>query len=81
MSYLYQIEKLPQDEIASKLKMHPYRIKMLCRTLVKIKYKEILNIIDELFKMDTKIKEMAIDPVTCLELFIINFNDIKIGNK
>ena len=54
---------------------------MLCRTLVKIKYKEILNIIDELFKMDTKIKEMAIDPVTCLELFIINFNDIKIGNK
>ena len=67
--------------MATKLKMHPYRIKMLCRTLVKIKYKEILNIIDELFKMATKIKEMAIDPVTCLELFIINFNDIKIGNK
>ena len=81
VSYLYQIEKLPQDEIASKLKMHPYRIKMLCRSLVKIKYKEILNIIDELFNMDTKIKEMAIDSVTALELFMINFNDIKVGNK
>ncbi len=81
VSYLYQIEKLPQEDVASKLKMHPYRVKMLCRSLVKIKYQEILNIIDELFKMDTNIKEMAIDPITCLELFMINFNDIKLGNK
>lgn len=81
VSYLYQIEKLPQEDIAIQLKMHPYRVKMLCRSLVKIKYSEILNVIDELYKMDTKIKEMAIEPVTALELFIINFNDIKKNNK
>jgi DNA polymerase-3 subunit delta len=80
VGYLYQVEKKPQDEIASILKMHPYRIKMLCRSLVKIKYQEVLNIMDKLFDIDTKIKEMAIDPITAIELFIINFNDIKIGN-
>lgn len=81
VSYLYHMEKISQDEIAIKLKMHPYRIKMLCRSLVKIKYRELLNVINELFKMDTNIKEMSIDPVTCIELFITNFNDIKVGNK
>ena len=81
VSYLYQIEKLPQDDIAIQLKMHPYRVKMLCRSLVKVKYIELLNIMDELYNIDTKIKEMAIEPVTALELFIINFNDIKKNNK
>ena len=77
VSYLYQVERIAQDEVATKLKLHPYRVKMLCRSLVKIKYKEILNVLDELYLMDTRIKEMAIDPVTAIELFIINFNDIK----
>lgn len=77
VSFLYQVEKKGQEEIASILKMHPYRVKMLARSLVKIKYKELLNIMDELFNLDTRIKEMAIEPSTGLELFIINFNDIK----
>lgn len=77
VAFLYQVEKKGQEEIASILKMHPYRVKMLARSLVKIKYKEIINVLDELFNLDTNIKEMAIDPSTGLELFIINFNDIK----
>lgn len=77
VAFLYQVEKKGQEEIASILKIHPYRVKMLARSLVKIKYKEIINVLDELFNLDTNIKEMAIDPSTGLELFIINFNDIK----
>ena len=77
VAFLYQVEKKGQEEIASILKMHPYRVKMLARSLVKIKYKEIINVLDELFNLDTHIKEMAIEPSTGLELFIINFNDIK----
>lgn len=76
-AFLYQVEKKGQEEIASILKMHPYRVKMLARSLVKIKYNEIINVLDELFNLDTHIKEMAIEPSTGLELFIINFNDIK----
>ena len=77
VAFLYQVEKKGQEEIASILKMHPYRVKMLARSLVKIKYKEIINVLDELFNLDTHVKEMAIEPSTGLELFIINFNDIK----
>ena len=77
VAFLYQVEKKGQEETASILKMHPYRVKMLARSLVKIKYKEIINVLDELFNLDTHVKEMAIEPSTGLELFIINFNDIK----
>lgn len=80
ISYLYTIEKNNQDDIASELKIHPYRVKIICRNLVKISYFQLLNVIEKLYQLDLKIKSMEIDPLIGLELFIINFNSY-IGRK
>ena len=79
VAYLYQIEKNQQDQVASILKMHPYRVKIMCRTLTKISYSQILNIIDKLYELDCSIKGMKVDSVTGFEMFLINFNDYKNG--
>lgn len=77
ISYLYTIEKNNQDDIASQLKIHPYRVKLICRNCMKISYYQILNIIDELYQLDCKIKMMEIDSSLGFELFLINFNNLK----
>jgi DNA polymerase-3 subunit delta len=79
VAYLYQVEKYQQDDIATMLKMHPYRVKMMCRTLTKISYKQILNIIDRLYELDCSIKGMKVDAQTGFEMFLINFNEYKNG--
>lgn len=80
ISYLYKIEKKSPDEIANILKpMNPYRIKIICRNLYSISYKQIQNVIDYLYSLDIKFKAMEIEPVTGVELFMINFNQIKEG--
>jgi DNA polymerase-3 subunit delta len=80
VSYLYTIEKINQDEIASILKMHPYRVKMTCRNLVKLSFDQLNNIMDYLYNLDCRIKGMEVDPDNGLELFMIDFNDIKNKN-
>ncbi len=80
ISYLYKVEKKSNNEIANILKpMHPYRIQLICRNLNAISYKEIQNIIDYLYCLDIKIKAMEVEPVTGVELFMINFKQIKEG--
>lgn len=77
ISYLYSFEKNNQDDIATQLKIHPYRVKLMCRNLLKISYFQILNVIDALYQLDLDIKSMKIDPYIGFELFLINFNMIK----
>ena len=77
--YLYKIQKLAQEEIASKLAIHPYRVKLACRNFVRLSYDNLLNIISYLQKLDNDIKSMKTDPYIGLELFFINFDDIKKG--
>ena len=68
-----------QEEIASKLAIHPYRVKLACRNFVRLSYDNLLNIISYLQKLDNDIKSMKTDPYIGLELFFINFDDIKKG--
>ena len=77
--YLYKIQKLSQEEIATKLTIHPYRVKLACRNFVRLSYDNLLNIISYLQKLDNDIKSMKTDPYIGLELFFINFDDIKKG--
>ena len=81
ISYLYTIEKNNQEDIASLLKIHPYRVKLMCRNLTKITYYQLLNVMDHLFNLDLKIKSMEIEPTLGLELFIINFASMKEKTK
>lgn len=80
VSYLYSKEKMSQDNIAKELKMNPYRVKILCRNLVRLDYESICNIMNYLYSIDCKIKGMEIDPINAIELFIINFKELK-GKK
>ena len=77
ISYLYSIEKNNQDDIATLLKIHPYRVKLMCRNLVRISYFQLLSVIENLYQLDSKIKSMEIDPIIGLELFLVNFNNVR----
>ena len=79
ISYLYQIKRENEDSIAQTLKIHPYRVKLACRNLYKLKFNQLCRIMDYLYKLDCKIKGMEVDPINGLELFFINFNEIR-GN-
>ncbi len=77
ISYLYTIEKNNQEDIASQLKVHPYRVKLMCRNLVRISYFQLMEIMEKLYQLDFKIKSMEVEPVIGLELFMINFNSVR----
>lgn len=77
ISYLYTIEKNNQDDVASQLKIHPYRVKLMCRNLVRISYFQLLLVMEKLYQLDSKIKSMEVDPVIGLELFLVNFNSVR----
>jgi DNA polymerase-3 subunit delta len=77
ISYLYSIEKNNQEDIATLLKIHPYRVKLMCRNLVTISYFQLLSVIENLYQLDSKIKSMEIDPIIGLELFLVNFNNVR----
>ncbi|MGN1295110.1 MAG: DNA polymerase III subunit delta [Bacilli bacterium] len=75
--YLYKNMKLSQEEIANKLSIHPYRVKLACRNFVRLSYDNLLNILNYLQKLDNDIKTMKVDPYIGFELFLINFENIK----
>lgn len=81
VAYLYSIEKNNQEDIATILKIHPYRVKLMCRNLMRITYYQLLKILDDLYLLDVKIKSMEVEPSLGLELFLINFNKYKEGKK
>lgn len=75
VSYLYGKGDNSNDEIAKKLGIHPYRVKLAMNNLFHINYYQTLNILDALYELDFKIKKGEIDPSLALELFILNFKD------
>lgn len=80
VAYLYTMEKRGQDEIASRLNIHPYRVKMMCRNLVRITYAQLIEATERLYLLDQKIKAMEVNAVTGLELFLTRFPTIR-GNQ
>lgn len=80
VSYLLYEKNMDQKEIADELSIHPYRVKLATSVVSKIKYMELLNILDYLHVLDMKIKKSEVDPNIAFELFLLNFNDIKRGN-
>ena len=77
ISYLYTIEKNNQEDIATLLKIHPYRVKLMCRNLVRISYFQLLQVMENLYQLDARIKSMEVDPIIGFELFLISFNNVR----
>ncbi len=76
----YLIAKnLSFEAIASALKCNPYRVNRTARSLVLLKRKHLLNILDALYHLDADIKSGERDPYFSFEMFLINFNSIKSG--
>ncbi|MCH3976318.1 MAG: DNA polymerase III subunit delta [Bacilli bacterium] len=68
----YQKENnIPESQIASDLKLHPYRLKMILKDLGRRTSKDILNILDHLFLLDYKIKSGTIDAKEGFDFFLI----------
>lgn len=74
-SFIYQVKLLfndgeSQKDISSKLKVHPYRVKLAIETNYKIK--DIEEMIKKLHQLDYDIKSGAIDKNTGLDNFILH---------
>ncbi|HMM00579.1 MAG TPA: DNA polymerase III subunit delta [Bacilli bacterium] len=68
----YQKENnIPESQIASDLKLHPYRLKMIIKDLGRRTSKDVLNILDHLFMLDYKIKSGKIDAKEGFDFFLI----------
>lgn len=66
----YQKENnIPESQIASDLKLHPYRLKMIIKDLGRRTSKDVLNILDHLFMLDYKIKSGKIDAKEGFDFF------------
>ena len=61
------------DDIASELKLNPYRVKMLKKQTYNMSEKAIHRALDDLFDLDLKIKSGSVDRFYAFELFLINF--------
>ncbi len=81
VAYLYTKEKRSQEEIASQLNVHPYRVKLMCRNLVRISYDRLIEVTERLYALDLKIKAMEIDATTGLELFLVRFPSVGEKNR
>lgn len=77
---LYQTKKLYQKgysekEIASKLKVHPYRVKLAGRKISKYNETELLKYLDELSTLDQTIKSGKVEKKLGLELFFLKLGE------
>lgn len=73
---IHQIQTLmnaqvPYTEIASKIKVHPYRVQVLRPTVNAYTSLETLSILDKLSQLEQDIKGGKVDPVLGFELFLI----------
>ncbi len=80
VTYLHS-QNMSYNEIASELKANPYRVKRNIKTSLGFSRKQITFVLDSLYDLDLNIKSGKIDPALGLELFIINFEEIKLGHK
>lgn len=73
---LLQIKNLTieykDEEIIDKLKMHPYRLKMLKKETNNYTKEELIKLIKQLGNIDINIKKGLVDKKDALELFLIN---------
>ena len=67
---LYE-EKMSETSIASKLKEHPYRIKLALNNAYKSTINELVSELNKLFYLDYKIKTGEVDRYKGLEAFFI----------
>ena len=63
-------QNLNNDEIASKLEVHPYRVKIIKQQLYKYDIEEIKNTLVSLATLDSKIKKGEGDRYIDFELFL-----------
>jgi DNA polymerase-3 subunit delta len=79
MRFIYQVainyeNKLSQDEIASKLNVHPYRVKLAINRINSGNNSEyLLNVLDQFSKLDIDIKTGQVDRFQAFELFLLKF--------
>lgn len=75
---LYKIKELIKDyndeECISKLKIHPYRFKLLKENSYKYSIEKLLYYLQELGNVDLKIKSGEIDKKTAMELFLLKID-------
>ena len=74
---MYQVKQLylngyTENNIASILKIHPYRVKLAAQNSKKYDSDILLNYISKLANLDINIKNGKIDKKLGLELFIIS---------
>ncbi len=73
---MYQVKELvktgyTEKEIASKLKIHPYRVKLANQNSTKFKSETLINYLKKLADIDYNIKSGKVDKYLALELFIL----------
>ena len=77
---LYQVKQLSsngygQKQMAGKLKVHPFRIKLAAEQAQMFSNAELLKIVDQLAEADYEIKTGIMDKRLVLELFIMKLNE------
>ena len=73
---MYQVKELvkigySEKEIATKLKLHPYRVKLANQNSRKFKSDTLIKYLKKLSDIDYNIKSGKIDKYLALELFIL----------
>jgi DNA polymerase-3 subunit delta len=71
VGYLYQNDKMREDEIVSHLKVHPYRVSLALRSLHLFSVHYVLNLLNRLGELDYQIKSGKVDRMQAFELFIV----------
>lgn len=71
--YICHEEGLTNDEIATQLKIHPYRVKLAMDQRRKTSLEEVFNILLALSELDYKIKSGQIDRFYGFEMFLLNY--------
>lgn len=64
---------MSKNEIASRLKIHPYRVELALKNK-EFNKQRILNYLDELCDIDYRVKSGRVDKYAALELFLLSLN-------
>ena len=67
-----ELDNLSNDEIASKLKVHPYRVKLAINNLYSYSLEELTKNLNNLFILDKDIKTGLVNKKIAMELYLAN---------